>query len=137
MPTAAAFLVTDAKSSLFGLFQNKCVRAVSEALIIVYVHLLNGGKSFSRDDSVFFGAFFLEFLHSPSCFFGNRRRVSFGFGFVRQDFLLVLFRLLRQGQKDHGQLLLGDLPVAVEVAALHDGVLKVDQVLGVVVLRKK
>lgn len=42
--------------------------------------------------------------------------------------------LLGQGEEDHGELLLGDLAVAVEVAALHDGVLEVDEVGRVVVL---
>ena len=39
-----------------------------------------------------------------------------------------------EGEQDHGELLLGDLAVAVEVAALHDRLLEVDQIRGVVVL---
>merc|ERR1719264_1353242 len=45
-----------------------------------------------------------------------------------------LFSLLRLGEceQDHGELLLGDLAVAVEVAPLHDRLLKVLQVVRVV-----
>ena len=49
-----------------------------------------------------------------------------------------LFSLLRLGEceQDHGELLLGDLAVAVEVAPLHDRLLKVLQVVRVVVLEQ-
>ena len=49
-----------------------------------------------------------------------------------------LFSLLRLGEceQDHGELLLGDLAVAVKVAPLHDRLLKVLQVVRVVVLEQ-
>ena len=50
--------------------------------------------------------------------------------------LFVVPSLLGQGQEDHGELLLGDLAIAVEVAPLHNGVLEVGQVRRVIVLKK-
>ena len=50
---------------------------------------------------------------------------------------LIFWALRGEGEQDHGQLLLGDLPVLVEVAALQDRLLEVGQVLGVIVLEKK
>ena len=48
-------------------------------------------------------------------------------------YLFILIRL-GEGEQDHGELLLGDLAVSVEVASLHDRLLKVLEVIRVVVL---
>ena len=58
--------------------------------------------------------------------------------FTQPAFQLYLFLLplvrLGDGEEDHGELLLGDLAVAVEVAPLHYRLLKVPKVRRVVVL---
>jgi len=53
-------------------------------------------------------------------------------------FSSLIFRaLLGEGEEDHGQLLLGDFSVLVEVAPLQNRLLKVGQIFGVVILSWK
>ena len=51
--------------------------------------------------------------------------------------LFVALLGLGECEEDHGELLLGDLAVAVEVATLHYRLLKVLKVRSVVVLKAK